>query len=234
MWLPSSLLTCPCVPPRRYLAIFDADFEPPVDFLQQTVPHLLAQPELGFVQTRWECPSHSLLTWVQRILLMFHFDVEQRARSFASVFFNFNGTAGVFRISAMMSVGGWHTDSVVEDMDLSLRMWLHGWRSKYLPHIQCSNEVPPTLNVYKIQQFRWLAGPMQILRKCFTLILTTRRIGFWDRMYCLWFFARWVRGGEAQQAEWRAGGGQAGGSSAAGVICLPVSGSRCVSAQFAY
>ncbi len=220
----------------KYCAIFDADFEPPVDFLLETIGPLEDRPDVGFVQTRWLNPYHSFLTWaqvrgaaasrrhvssrlagvgrrsrrytrswrrgrpvsemcvavrlwMQGVALAMHFDVEQRARSYMRWFFNFNGTAGVWRIQvrggrlvgqlarcdapgvlcrekeqhhlrtvrakqhagvgaaacspsqAITDAGGWEADTVVEDMDLSLRAYLAGWPGLYLPHVGCTNEV---------------------------------------------------------------------------------------------
>ena len=147
----------------EYVAIFDADFEPPEDFLYNTVIHMMRDDNVAFVQTRWTFTnSSSLLTWAQKVGLEFHFAVEQRARSFLGQFFNFNGTAGVWRIKAINDAGGWESDTVVEDMDLSLRVYLRGWRSLYLHDVCCPNELPSTLSAYKTQQFRWLSGPMQV------------------------------------------------------------------------
>ncbi|GAX75300.1 hypothetical protein CEUSTIGMA_g2745.t1 [Chlamydomonas eustigma] len=191
----------------EYVAIFDADFEPPEDFLEQTVPLLHNDRNLGFVQTRWSSTSTSFLTWIQKVNLDFHFDVEQRARSHLGWFFNFNGTAGVWRIQvrrrsdgqlkniafqAIHDAGGWQSDTVVEDMDLSLRCYLNGWTATYLNHVVSPNELPSTLSTYKTQQFRWLSGPMQILVKCFMLIWKSTKISFLRKLNCYWFFMRYV------------------------------------------
>ncbi|KAL6759438.1 nucleotide-diphospho-sugar transferase [Haematococcus lacustris] len=176
----------------KYCAIFDADFEPPKDFLLETIGPLEADPTLGFVQTRWLCPYNSFLTWAQNVNLGFHFDVEQRARSFMRWFFNFNGTAGVWRIETINDAGGWQSDTVVEDMDLSLRAYLAGWKGIYLPHVGCPNEVPDDLSTYKTQQYRWLCGPMQILSKAFWHIWNAKHVPLRLRLNCYWFFARYV------------------------------------------
>jgi hypothetical protein len=176
----------------EYVAIFDADFEPPEDFLYQTVIHMMRDDNLAFVQTRWTFTNcNSLLTWAQKVGLAFHFAVEQRARSFLGQFFNFNGTAGVWRIKAINDAGGWESDTVVEDMDLSLRVYLRGWRSLYLHDVCCPNELPSTLSAYKTQQFRWLSGPMQIVRKSFANIFFNKEIGFFGKLNCYWFFCRY-------------------------------------------
>lgn len=176
----------------EYVAIFDADFEPPEDFLYQTIIHMVRDDNIAFVQTCWTfINSDSLLTWAQKVGLDFHFAVEQRARSFLGHFFNFNGTAGVWRIEAINDAGGWESDTVVEDMDLSLRVYLKGWRSIYLHDVKCPNELPSTLSAYKTQQFRWLSGPMQIVRKSFANIWFSKEIGFLSKLNCYWFFCRY-------------------------------------------
>lgn len=119
-------------------------------------------------------PKVTLTVVLLQVGLAFHFAVEQRARSFLGQFFNFNGTAGVWRIKAINDAGGWESDTVVEDMDLSLRVYLKGWRSIYLHDVCCPNELPSTLSAYKTQQFRWLSGPMQIVRKSFANIFFSR------------------------------------------------------------
>ncbi|GBF96403.1 glycosyltransferase [Raphidocelis subcapitata] len=176
----------------EYVAIFDADFEPPEHFFYNTVIHMMRDDNLAFVQTRWVFTNcNSLLTWAQKVGLEFHFAVEQRARSFLGQFFNFNGTAGVWRIKAIHDAGGWESDTVVEDMDLSLRVYLRGWRSLYLHDVCCPNELPSTLSAYKTQQFRWLSGPMQIVRKSFSNIWNCKEIGFFSKLNCYWFFCRY-------------------------------------------
>ncbi|GLC55207.1 hypothetical protein PLESTB_000959700 [Pleodorina starrii] len=144
----------------EYCAIFDADFDPPADFLEETIPVMHRDKTLAYVQTRWAFSNgnESFLTWAQKINLAFHFDVEQRARSYLGWFFNFNGTAGVWRIQSIHDAGGWQSDTVVEDMDLSLRCYLKGWNAVYLPHVDNPNELPCTLSSYKTQQFRYGKG----------------------------------------------------------------------------
>ncbi|MEW5308121.1 MAG: hypothetical protein WDW38_000102 [Sanguina aurantia] len=177
----------------EYAAIFDADFDPPTDFLEETIYHMHFDRKLAFVQTRWTFSnSDTFLTWAQKVNLAFHFDVEQRARSYLGWFFNFNGTAGVWRIAAIHDAGGWESDTVVEDMDLSLRCYLKGWTALYVPYVDNPNELPCTLSSYRTQQFRWLSGPMQILMKSFRTIWKAKDIGFFRRLNCYWFFCRYV------------------------------------------
>jgi hypothetical protein len=177
----------------KYCAIFDADFQPPTDFLYKTIPHLEANDRLAFVQTRWIFANvDSLLTWGQKINLDFHFCVEQVARSYMGAFFNFNGTAGVWRLEAIEDAGGWESDTVTEDMDLSLRVYLKNWNFLYLHDVECLNELPSSFKAYRTQQFRWLAGPMQIVRKSLRLIWNTKDIGFMKRLSCYFFFIRYI------------------------------------------
>src|SRR5262249_19176501 len=115
------------------LAYFDADFVPPADFLRRTVPYF-ADPGVAFVQTRWGYlnESYSLLTFVQALLLDAHFQLEQFARHRGGYCFNFNGTAGLWRRTAIESAGGWSFDTLTEDLDLSYRAFLKGWKAVYL------------------------------------------------------------------------------------------------------
>ncbi|CAF1569818.1 unnamed protein product, partial [Didymodactylos carnosus] len=151
----------------EYVAIFDVDFLPEADFLLRTIPSLIANPDAAFVQTRWTFTNEkeSFLTRMQEISLNYHHKCEQEARCRASFFMNFNGTAGVWRISAIEQSGGWNTDTLVEDLDLSLRAYLNGWISIYLSDVECQNELPPTFAAYLSQQHRWTTGPVQVLRK---------------------------------------------------------------------
>ncbi|KAI8476260.1 MAG: nucleotide-diphospho-sugar transferase [Monoraphidium minutum] len=180
--------------PWEYVAVFDADFEMPPDFLYQTVWHMAEDPKLAFVQTRWTFTNgyDNLLTWTQKVGLGYHFAVEQRARSFMRTFFGFNGTGGVWRRAAMDAAGGWNMDSTVEDMDLSVRTYVHGWKFRYLDWVHCPNELPPTLSAYKTQQFRWNSGPMVVLKKELRTIWATDKVNIADRLSCSYFFFRFL------------------------------------------
>ena len=149
------------------IAIFDADFVPPPDFLRRTVPYFLADPRLGFLQTRWGHlnAGYSAITRAQALALDGHFVVEQTARQRAGWFMNFNGTAGLWRRACIEESGGWCGDTLSEDLDLSYRAQLAGWRCVYLPHVMAPAEVPPQLAAFKQQQFRWAKGSIQCLRK---------------------------------------------------------------------
>jgi cellulose synthase/poly-beta-1,6-N-acetylglucosamine synthase-like glycosyltransferase len=151
----------------EFIAIFDADFVPPSDFLQRTIPHLLAEPRLGFVQTRWGHlnPGYSTLTRAQIIALDGHFVVEHLGRNRSGLLMNFNGTAGVWRRMAIEEAGGWQSDTLTEDVDLSFRAQLAGWQALYLPNVEAPAELPPQIAAFKRQQARWAAGAAQCLVK---------------------------------------------------------------------
>jgi cellulose synthase/poly-beta-1,6-N-acetylglucosamine synthase-like glycosyltransferase len=154
----------------EFVAIFDADFLPEPDFLRRTIPyfmHLDGGDKIGMVQTRWTYlnSNYSLLTNVETILLDGHFVVEHGARSRRGTFFNFNGTAGVWRRKAIDDAGGWEHDTLTEDTDLSYRSQLKGWKFLYLPQIECASELPVDMNGFKAQQARWAKGLMQTAKK---------------------------------------------------------------------
>jgi cellulose synthase/poly-beta-1,6-N-acetylglucosamine synthase-like glycosyltransferase len=151
----------------EFLAIFDADFVPAPDFLKRTIPHLVANPGLGFVQTRWSYlnANYSSLTLAQTIALDGHFVVEHLARNRNGLLMNFNGTAGVWRTQAIRDSGGWQSDTLTEDVDLSFRAQLAGWRALYLPDVEAPAELPPQMAAFKRQQARWATGAAQCLVK---------------------------------------------------------------------
>jgi len=151
----------------EFIAIFDADFVPPVDFLRRTIPHLVADDQLGFVQTRWGYlnADYSALARAQTIALDGHFVVEHLARNRNGLLMNFNGTAGVWRLAAIESGGGWQSDTLIEDVDLSFRAQLAGWQALYLPDVECPAELPPQVAAFKRQQARWATGAAQCLVK---------------------------------------------------------------------
>jgi cellulose synthase/poly-beta-1,6-N-acetylglucosamine synthase-like glycosyltransferase len=150
----------------EFLAVFDADFLPPRDFLRRTIPHFVDEG-VGMVQARWTFlnRNYSLLTRVQAILLDAHFVLEHGARSRAGLFFNFNGTAGIWRRRAIEEAGGWEHDTLTEDTDLSYRAQLRGWRFVYRPDVECPSELPVDINAFKAQQARWTKGLLQTARK---------------------------------------------------------------------
>src|SRR5712691_5443412 len=160
----------------EFVAIFDADFLPEPDFLRRTIPYFMnpdGGAKIGMVQTRWTYlnSDYSLLTNVETILLDGHFVVEHGARSRRGTFFNFNGTAGVWRRKAIDEAGGWEHDTLTEDTDLSYRSQLKGWKFMYLPQIECASELPVDMNGFKAQQARWAKGLMQTAQKILPKVL---------------------------------------------------------------
>ena len=168
----------------EFIAIFDADFVPPPDFLRRTVPFLLADPQCGFVQTRWghRNRSYSMLTLLQSIGIDGHFAIEQPARCWGGLFFNFNGTAGVWRRQAIAAAGGWQPDTLTEDLDLSYRMMLAGWRARYLPGIVTPAEIPTDINALKSQQYRWAKGSMQSAVKLLPTVWRRPGLGLFKKI----------------------------------------------------
>jgi cellulose synthase/poly-beta-1,6-N-acetylglucosamine synthase-like glycosyltransferase len=150
----------------EFVAIFDADFVPPADWLMKVIHHF-AEPEIGMVQTRWTHLNrdYSFLTQVEAILLDGHFVLEHGARSRAGLFFNFNGTAGMWRRCVIDDAGGWQHDTLTEDTDLSYRAQIRGWKFKYLLDVECPAEVPIEMTAFKTQQQRWAKGLIQTSRK---------------------------------------------------------------------
>ncbi|WVZ55614.1 hypothetical protein U9M48_006254 [Paspalum notatum var. saurae] len=186
-----------------FVAIFDADFQPESDFLLRTVPFLVHNPKIGLVQTRWEMfltwplPGNfavnydvCLMTRIQKMSLDYHFKVEQESGSSMHAFFGFNGTAGVWRVSAISEAGGWKDRTTVEDMDLAVRASLKGWQFLYVGDIRVKSELPSTFNAYRHQQHRWTCGAANLFRKMGWDIGVT----VWKKLHLLYsfFFVRRV------------------------------------------
>ena len=155
----------------EFVAIFDADFVPPPDWLMKVIHHF-AEPEIGMVQTRWTHMNrdYSMLTQIEAILLDGHFVLEHGARVRSNDYFNFNGTAGMWRIKAIADGGGWQHDTLTEDTDLSYRSQLAGWKFKYLPEVECPSELPIEMTAFKTQQARWAKGLIQTSIKVLPMI----------------------------------------------------------------
>jgi cellulose synthase/poly-beta-1,6-N-acetylglucosamine synthase-like glycosyltransferase len=160
----------------EFVAIFDADFVPSPDFLQQTIPYFV-DPQVAVVQARWGHLNRdfSLLTMAQSFGIDGHFGVEQSARSWGNLFLNFNGTAGVWRKAAISDAGGWAADTLTEDLDLSYRAQLRGWHIVYLPDLSCPAELPSLITGFKSQQRRWAKGSMQTALKLLPAVLRAPR-----------------------------------------------------------
>jgi len=156
----------------EFIAIFDADFLPPSQFLNQLMPHF-ADAQVGMVQARWGHinQDYSLLTKIQSILLDGHFVLEHGGRNRSGRFFNFNGTAGIWRRTAIADAGGWQHDTLTEDLDLSYRAQLRGWRFVFVSSVIAPAEVPVEMNGFKSQQHRWAKGSIQTCRKLLPQIL---------------------------------------------------------------
>ncbi len=163
-----------------FVAIFDADFVPNPDFLQQIIPYFQGRPRLGLVQARWGHlnADYSPLTRAQALALDGHFVVEQTARQRSGLFMNFNGASGVWRKRCIEEAGGWQADTLSEDLDLSYRAQLAGWEFLYLPDVASPAEIPPQINAFKRQQFRWAKGSIQCLLKHWRTLLRVRRPAF--------------------------------------------------------
>jgi cellulose synthase/poly-beta-1,6-N-acetylglucosamine synthase-like glycosyltransferase len=147
----------------EYVAIFDADFVPSPDFLLKTLPHFLANPKVGMVQTRWEHlnSDYSFLTRAQAMALDGHFVIEQNVRYKAGFFINFNGTGGIWRKECILDAGNWEADTLTEDLDLSYRAQLKGWKFVFLNDVTSPAELPCEVNALKSQQFRWTKGAVE-------------------------------------------------------------------------
>ncbi|MBV9266072.1 MAG: glycosyltransferase, partial [Acidobacteriaceae bacterium] len=150
----------------EFIAIFDADFTPPRDFLTRTVD-FFTDPEVGVVQTRWSYlnKEYSILTQVEAMLLDGHFVLEHGARCGSGLFFNFNGTAGILRRKMIDDAGGWQHETLTEDSDLSYRAQLKGWRFVYVPSLDCPSELPVETHGFQVQQARWAKGLTQVAIK---------------------------------------------------------------------
>jgi glycosyltransferase involved in cell wall biosynthesis len=158
----------------EFVAIFDADFVPPQDWIMKVIHHF-AEPDVGMVQTRWTHlnKDYSLLTKIEAILLDAHFVIEHGSRVRTGEYFNFNGTAGMWRRKAIADGGGWQHDTLTEDTDLSYRSQMAGWRFKYLPEVECPSELPIEMNAFKTQQARWAKGLIQVSLKLLPRIFTS-------------------------------------------------------------
>ncbi len=168
---------------EEFIAIFDADFVPPADFLLNTIPHFIQDERLGVVQSRWTHLNrdYNLLTKAISALIDIHFVIEQPGRYAAGCFQNFNGSGGVLRKKAILEAGGWQADTLAEDMDLSYRMQILGYRILYLRDLLCPGEIPPTVSSFKQQQGRWACGSLRNAKKILPGLLQNRKIGFKQR-----------------------------------------------------
>ncbi len=161
----------------EFIAVFDADFLPPEDFIERTID-FFTDPGIGMVQARWDHLNRdfSILTEVQSILLDGHFMIEHTYRNRSGRFFNFNGTAGIWRKSTIVDAGGWQHDTLTEDLDLSYRAQIKGWKFVYLPELTVPAELPVEISSFKSQQFRWAKGSIQVFKKLFPSIIRSKEL----------------------------------------------------------
>lgn len=178
----------------EFIAIFDADFLPPPDFLQKTIPHFHNNPQLGMLQARWDHlnGAESPLTAAQAIALDKHFAMEQTVRHRANLFPKFNGAAGIWRRASIEDAGGWLDDTVCEDLCLSTRAILKQWQFRFLPDVAAPAELPSSISAYKNQQARWAKGSMQCLLKYGPDILQTPHYSLTARLYALLSMSAYV------------------------------------------
>lgn len=167
-----------------FIAVFDADFLPPKEFLKQTIPYF-TKAEIGVVQTCWGHLNrdYSLLTRMQALALDAHFRVEQTGRNKGGHFINFNGTAGVWRKQCIVHAGGWQSDTLTEDLDLSYRAQLKGWQFKFLEHVVSPAELPVQMGAVKTQQFRWTKGGAECARKNLRNVLFAKDLNFSTKVH---------------------------------------------------
>ena len=173
----------------EYIAIFDSDFIPYPDFLLRAVPYLVDNPELGFVQGRWTYINQDESTftrWIE-VTLNQHIKGEQFTRSACRTFLQFNGSGGIWRKACMDSAGGWNDETLVEDMDLSLRAYLIGWHALWLHDLRTPNELPSAYGAYRRQQYRWVYGPMQLYKRCVGFIWQSS-LPLHHKLYIVVFF----------------------------------------------
>jgi len=162
----------------EFVAIFDADFIPPTWFLKSAIGYFYADPKLGLVQCKWGHvnENYSTLTEAQAVSLDLHFLIEQKAKSLTHLYMNFNGTAGIWRTSCITEAGGWHTSTLVEDLDLSYRVQMKGWKCLFLEDVVVDAELPVQMNAAKRQQFRWAKGSIQVALKLLSDVMLHRNI----------------------------------------------------------
>ncbi|XP_047182680.1 probable glucomannan 4-beta-mannosyltransferase 9 [Vigna umbellata] len=173
-----------------YVAIFDADFQPEPNFLRRTIPFLVHNPEVALVQARWKFVNadECLMTRMQEMSLDYHFLVEQEVGSSTYAFFGFNGTAGVWRISALNEAGGWKARTTVEDMDLAVRAGLKGGKFVYLSDLKVKSELPSTFKAFRYQQHRWSCGPANLFKKMAMEIMRNKKVSTWKKFYVIYSF----------------------------------------------
>jgi cellulose synthase/poly-beta-1,6-N-acetylglucosamine synthase-like glycosyltransferase len=168
----------------EFISMFDADYIPPPNFLKQVIPYLYLDEKAAFAQARWTYIDGQFSWFAKAISLAIdiYAFVDQKARSVGNLLAHFSGTAGVFRREAIEDVGGWNSDTLTEDLDLSIRLHLKGWRYIYVPTVACPGEIPGSFDYLKVQQFRWARGFSECLRKYGRAILQSDKLGFFQKL----------------------------------------------------
>jgi cellulose synthase/poly-beta-1,6-N-acetylglucosamine synthase-like glycosyltransferase len=168
----------------EFISLFDADYVPPTDFLKKTVPHFYSDDKIAFVQARWTY-FDGQFSWIAKAISLaidIYAFVDQRARYVGNLLAHFSGTCSVFRRRAIEEVGGWNTASVAEDLDLSIRLHLEGWRYIYLPAVACPGEIPHDFHSLMYQQFRWAKGFSECLRRHSRAILRSNHLSVFQKL----------------------------------------------------
>jgi cellulose synthase/poly-beta-1,6-N-acetylglucosamine synthase-like glycosyltransferase len=171
----------------EFIALFDADYVPPTNFLQKMIPYLYADEKVAFVQSRWSYLDGQF-SWIAKatsLAIDVYAFVDQRARYVGNLLAHFSGTCGIFRRRAIEDAGGWSADTLAEDLDLSIRLHLKGYRYIYVPTVVCPGEIPPSFDNLRRQQFRWAKGFSECLRKHGGAILRSKRLNFFQKMEAL-------------------------------------------------
>lgn len=171
----------------EFIALFDADYVPPRNFLRKMIPYLYVDDKVAFVQSRWSYLDGQF-SWIAKAISLaidVYAFVDQRARYVGNLLAHFSGTCGVFRRSAMEQVGGWNADTLAEDLDLSIRLHLKGWRYIYVPTVVCPGEIPASFDNLRHQQFRWAKGFSECLRKYGGAIVRSNRLNFFQKIEAL-------------------------------------------------
>lgn len=172
---------------EEFIAIFDADFTPPPDFLVRSMPFFLQNERLGIIQSRWTHlnRNYNVLTQAIATGIDVHFMIEQTGRYATGSLQNFNGSGGIIRTEALRQAGGWQSDTLSEDLDASYRVQMLGYKVLYLNDLECPGEIPPTVPSFKKQQGRWANGSLRTAKKLLPALLTNRDFGFMQRLEAL-------------------------------------------------
>jgi cellulose synthase/poly-beta-1,6-N-acetylglucosamine synthase-like glycosyltransferase len=171
----------------EFIALFDADYVPPRNFLKKMIPHLYVDEKVAFAQSRWSYLDGQF-SWIAKAISLaidVYAFIDQRARYVGNLLAHFSGTCGVFRRRAVEEAGGWSSETLAEDLDLSIRLHLKGWRYIYVPTVVCPGEIPPSFDNLRHQQFRWAKGFSECLRKYGGAILRSSQLNFFQKMEAL-------------------------------------------------